>query len=75
MPANGRDIAVFFLGLAAAGLAPIVIMPTLELRPMLAQFGTMTGDVPLQHVGVVLLVALLAAAWIDTSTSAESDWK
>ncbi|SEO60036.1 hypothetical protein SAMN05216388_101544 [Halorientalis persicus] len=66
MPANGRDIAVFVVGLAVAGMAPILAFPTLEFAPMLAQVSTLAGGVPIHHIGVVVLVALVAAAWVDT---------
>ncbi|SDE80740.1 hypothetical protein [Halorientalis regularis] len=69
MPANGRDIAVFVVGLAVAGMAPILAFPTLEFSPMLAQVSALAGGVPLHHVGVVVLVALVAAAWVDTGLS------
>lgn len=73
MPANGRDIAVFVVGLALAGMAPILAFPALEFRPMLAQFSALTGGVPIQHLGVVVLVALVAAAWIDTGVGTDAD--
>jgi len=66
MPANGRDIAVFVVGLAVAGMTPILALPTLEFGPMAAQVSALAGGVPVHHVGVVVLVALVAAAWVDT---------
>ncbi|WP_336003192.1 hypothetical protein [Halorientalis halophila] len=66
MPATGRDIAVFVSGLAVAGAAPILAFPALEFGPMFAQLSGVVGGMPLQHVGIVALVALVAAAWIDT---------
>ncbi|MFB6083660.1 MAG: hypothetical protein ABEJ94_05395 [Halorientalis sp.] len=73
MPANGRDIAVFVVGLAVAGLAPIVAFPTLEFGPMLAEVSALAGGIPVHHVGVVVLVALVAAAWVDTGLGDESN--
>jgi hypothetical protein len=72
MPANGRDIAVFVVGLAVAGMAPILAFPTLELAPMLAQFSSLAGGVPIHHVDVVVLVALVAAAWVDTGLAGDA---
>lgn len=69
MSANGRDIAVFVAGLAVAGMAPILAFPTLEFAPMLAQVSTLAGGVPIHHIGVVVLVALVAAAWVDAGLS------
>lgn len=78
MPANGRDIAVFVVGLAVAGMAPILAFPTLEFAPMLAQVSALGGGVPIHHIGVVVLVALVAAAWVDTGlgerTSDHEHW-
>jgi hypothetical protein len=72
MPANGRDIAVFVFGLAVAGVAPILAFPTLEPAPMLAQFSALAGVVPIRHVGVVVLVALVTAAWVDTGPDSDT---
>ncbi|RXK49105.1 hypothetical protein [Halorientalis pallida] len=69
MAANGRDIAVFVVGLAVAGMAPILAFPTLEFSPMVAQVSALAGGVPIHHIGVVVLVALVAAAWVDTGLS------
>ncbi len=66
MSANGRDIAVFVIGIAVAGMAPILAFPTLEFSPMFAQASALAGGIPIHHVGVVVIVALLAAAWVDT---------
>ena len=71
MPANGRDIAVFVVGLAVAGMMPIMAFPTLEFGPMVAQVSALTGGVPIHHVGVVVLVALVAAAWVDTGLGSD----
>lgn len=71
MPANGRDIAVFVVGLAVAGMAPILAFPTLEFGPMLAQVSALTGGIPIHHIGAVVLVALVAATWVDTGAGSE----
>lgn len=71
MPANGRDIAVFVAGLAVAGMAPILAFPALEFSPMLAQVSTLADGVPVHHIGAVVLVTLVAAAWVDTGLGSE----
>lgn len=66
MAATGRDIVMFFIGLALAGMAPILFMPSLELMPLLGVLNTMAGGVPLHHAGIVAFIALMFAAWVDT---------
>jgi len=69
MVATGRDVAVFVSGVVLAGLAPIYVFPGLELGAMVALVSRSAGWIPLEHVGVVVLVALLGAAWLDTGRS------
>ena len=71
MVATGRDIALFISGIVLAGLAPIYLLPGLELGPMLAIASQSTSGMPLEHVGVVAFLALLGAAWVDTAASGQ----
>lgn len=66
MAATGRDIGTFVSGVVLAGLVPIYLIPDLALGPVLAVASQSVGGLPLEHVGVVALVALLGAAWVDT---------
>jgi hypothetical protein len=68
MAATGRDIVTFVLGLALAGLSPVVLFADVELLPMLAVAADVFGGVPLHQVGIVAFLALLGAAWVDSSS-------
>lgn len=76
MAATGRDIVTFVLGLALAGLSPIVLFAEVELLPMLAVAADVFGGVPLHQVGIVGFLALLGAAWVDSSghDGETADW-
>lgn len=67
MAATGRDIALFISGVALAGVAPIVLMPSLEFGPMLAIAGQASSGLPVEQVGLVAFLAILGAAWVDTT--------
>jgi hypothetical protein len=77
MAATGRDIVTFVLGLALAGLSPVVLFAEVELLPLLAVAGDVFGGVPLHQVGIVAFLALLGAAWVDTSSPSgdAADWE
>lgn len=79
MAATGRDIALFVGGVAAAGLAPIWLLPSLELGPMLATAGQVSAGLPVEHVSFVAFLAILGAAWVDMGgthqPTIESDWE
>lgn len=66
MAASGREILTFFVGVGLAGLAPVAVLPGLELEGILALVADQTVAVPLEHAAFVLFLALLAAAWFDT---------
>lgn len=77
MAATGRDIATFGFGLALAGLAPILALPSLEVTTVLAVAAETAGGFPLEQAGVVAFVAMLGAAWVDTQghpTPDVSEW-
>lgn len=78
MAATGRDIATFVFGLALAGLAPILALPSLEVTTVLAVAAETAGGFPLEQVGVVAFIAMLGAAWVDTQgrpTPDVSEWE
>ncbi|MFD1588599.1 hypothetical protein ACFR9U_16595 [Halorientalis brevis] len=71
MAATGSDVAVFVSGVVLAGMAPVYLFPGLDLGAMVAIAGQSVSWVPLEHVGVVALLALLVAAWIDTDRATD----
>jgi hypothetical protein len=73
MAATGRDVATFVVGLALAGLSPVLLFENVSLLPMLATLGGVFDGIPLHHVGVVAFIALLGAAWVDTSPDPEPE--
>jgi len=73
MAATGRDIAHFVVGLSLAGLAPVLVFPQLELLALVSTASDVAAELPLHHLGVVLFLALLGAAWVDTGGVEQND--
>jgi hypothetical protein len=73
MAATGRDVATFAVGVALAGLSPVLFFENVELLPMLGAFGNVFGAVPLHQIGLVAFIALLGAAWVDTDREGDSE--
>jgi hypothetical protein len=67
MAATGRDIAVFVVGVLAAGAVPVVALPSVQLRPMLAVVAEVANTFPLEHIALVVFLALVVSAWVDTA--------
>lgn len=56
---------LFACGVAVAGVAPIVALPGITVASMVEVAREAVGGFPIEAFGVVVLVALLGAAWID----------
>jgi len=80
MAATGRDVVTFVVGVAAAGLVPVIALPQLGLSSVLSVVSTTAPGFPIGEVLVIALVAMLGAAWIDTQSGTgpnvgEYDWE
>lgn len=65
-----NDVATLLALLVVAGTVPVVLLPGVGIPSLLGTLQAAVRALPLEHVGFVVLLGVLATAWFDTTESA-----